>query len=106
METAAARGDGQVEELVVTAERRAASIQDVPLAVSAFSAERLKESRIEGPRDLFQQIPNTNFSRSNFGTYNLSIRGIGSKFTGLSGEYGVSVHENDTPFTFSRIADA
>lgn len=106
VESASAHSEGQVEELVVTAERREAALQDVPLAVSAFSAEALKASRIDGPRDLFQQVPNTNFSRSNFGTYNLSIRGVGSKFTGLSGEYGVSVHENDTPFTFSRIADA
>lgn len=105
-ESTAAHGATEVTELVVTAERRAAPLQDVPLAVSAFSGDDLKASRIEGPRDLFQQVPNTNFSRSNFGTYNLSIRGIGSKFTGLSGEYGVSVHENDTPFTFSRIADA
>ena len=104
--SAAASGGGVVDELVVTAERRKAGIQEVPLAVSAFSAEQLKASRLDGPRDLLLAVPNVNFSRSNFGTYNLSIRGVGSKFVGQSGEYGVSVHENDTPFTFSRIADA
>ncbi|CAN7455551.1 TonB-dependent receptor [Phenylobacterium sp. LjRoot219] len=105
---AAARADEAVavDELIVTAERREAALQDVPMAVSAFSAETLRASRLDGPSELFRAIPNTNFSRSNFGTYNLSIRGIGSKFIGLSGEYGVSVHVNATPLTFSRLADA
>ena len=105
-EHAGAATAGVVGELVVTAERRKAGLQEVPLAVSALSGDQLKASRLEGPRDLLLAVPNVNFSRSNFGGYNLSIRGIGSKFVGLSGEYGVSVHENDTPFTFSRIADA
>ncbi|CAN7421525.1 TonB-dependent receptor [Phenylobacterium sp. LjRoot225] len=95
-----------IEELVVTAERREATLQQVPLAVSAFSGEALRAGRLDGPRDLLQAVPNVNYSRSNFGGYNLSIRGIGSKFIGLSGEYGVSIHENATPFTFSRLADA
>lgn len=95
-----------VEELVVTAERRKSGIWSAPLAVSAFTAEQLAASRLDGARDLLLAVPNTNFSRSFFGGYNLSIRGIGSKFVGLSGEYGVSVHENDTPFTYSHIADA
>src|SRR5688572_6099329 len=83
-----------VEELIVTAERREAVLQDVPMAVSAFTGESLRASRLDGPSELYRAVPNTNYSRSNFGTYNLSIRGIGSKFIGLSGEYGVSVHVN------------
>jgi len=95
-----------VDELVATAERREANLQAVPLAASVFSGDALRAARLEGPRDLLQAVPNVNYSRSNFGGYNLSIRGIGSKFVGLSGEYGVSIHENATPFTFSRLADA
>lgn len=106
--SASARAEEAIEvgELVVTAERREAVLQEVPLAVSAFNGEALRASRLDGPSELFRAIPNTNYSRSNFGTYNLSIRGIGSKFIGLSGEYGVSVHVNATPLTFSRLADA
>lgn len=96
----------EVEELIVTAERREALLQQVPLAVTAFNADALRAARLDGPSELFRAIPNTNYSRSNFGTYNLSIRGVGSKFIGLSGEYGVSIHVNATPLTFSRLADA
>ena len=103
---AAATAAHALEELVVTAERRKAAIEDVPLAVSAFTGDQLAASRLDGPRDLLLAVPNMNFSRSFFGGYNMSIRGIGSKFVGLSGEYGVSIHENATPFTYSHIADA
>jgi outer membrane receptor protein involved in Fe transport len=103
---ARATENARVDELVVTAERRQAAIQDVPVAVSAFSAQGLRSARLDAPQDLLQAVPNLNYSRSNFGTYNLSIRGIGSKFIGLSGEYGVSIHVNDSPVAYSRIADA
>src|ERR1700754_4949149 len=72
---AAERSDGLVDELVVTAERRSGGLQERPLAVSAFSADQLKASRLDGPRDLLLAVPNVNYSRSNFGTYNLTIRG-------------------------------
>jgi outer membrane receptor protein involved in Fe transport len=93
-------------DLVVTAERRAERPQETPLAVSAFSAPDLRARQIDGGQDLLLGVPNTNYARGNFGGYNLSIRGIGSKFVGNSGEYGVSVHENATPLAANRLADA
>jgi len=102
----ASAGAAETDELLVTAERRPAAPQEAPVALSAFSAKDLRVSRLDGARDLLRASPNTNYSRSNFGGYNLSIRGIGSKIIGLSGEYGVSVHVNDTPFTVSRLPDS
>ncbi|WP_421934897.1 TonB-dependent receptor [Phenylobacterium sp.] len=98
-------GSNVIEELVVTAQRREESLQDVPVAVSAFSEDSLRVQRIDGGQNLLQAIPNVNFSRSNFGGYNLSIRGIGTKVVG-SGEAGVSFHQNNTPQTANHLADA
>ena len=103
---ATARGGNVVETLVVTAQRREENLQQVPVAVSAFSAETLKAARIDGGQNLLQAVPNVNFTRSNFGSYNLSIRGIGNKVIGNSGEAGVSFHENSSPLTYNRLADA
>ena len=100
-----AQGSNVIEELVVTAQRREESLQDVPVAVSAFSEDSLRVQRIDGGQNLLQAIPNVNFSRSNFGGYNLSIRGIGTKVVG-SGEAGVSFHQNNTPQTANHLADA
>ncbi|MFZ3007644.1 MAG: TonB-dependent receptor [Phenylobacterium sp.] len=100
-----AQGSNVIEELVVTAQRREESLQDVPVAVSAFSEDSLRVQRIDGGQNLLQAIPNVNFSRSNFGGYNLSIRGIGTKVVG-SGEAGVSFHQNNTPQSANHLADA
>lgn len=94
-----------IEELVVTAQRREQALQDVPVAVSAFSEDTLRTQRLDGGQNLLQAIPNVNFSRSNFGGYNFSIRGIGTKVVG-SGEAGVSFHQNNSPLTANRLADA
>lgn len=75
------------------------------MAVSAFSEDTLKTQRLDGGQNLLQAIPNVNFSRSNFGGYNFSIRGIGTKVVG-TGEAGVSFHQNNSPLTSNRLADA
>jgi iron complex outermembrane receptor protein len=38
------RADVAIEEIVVTARRREESLQDVPIAVTAFSAEQLEQT--------------------------------------------------------------
>ena len=48
----------QLEEVLVTAERREVSIQDVPIAVSAYDAEDLEKLQIEQTIDLVNVIPN------------------------------------------------
>ncbi|MFM8938796.1 MAG: hypothetical protein ACKOEY_02020, partial [Phenylobacterium sp.] len=44
----AAEETSTIEELIVTAQKKAESIQDVPIAVSAFSQDALEKSRIDG----------------------------------------------------------
>ncbi|HYG27237.1 MAG TPA: secretin and TonB N-terminal domain-containing protein [Caulobacteraceae bacterium] len=75
----AAGGGAEVEALIVTAQKREENIQDVPIAISAFSAEALEAQKIEGGFDLLKAIPNVTFSKNNFTSYNFSIRGIGTK---------------------------
>src|SRR5690606_35975057 len=68
-----------VADVIVTAQKREQSIQSVPIAVSAFSAENLDAMKIEGGSELMRAIPNVAFSKGNFSMYNFSIRGIGTK---------------------------
>ena len=96
-----------VQTLVVTAQRREEAIQDVPIAVSAFSADTLKTQQIAGGEDLLKAIPNVNFAHSNFGGYNFQIRGIGTKGTGsTSADAGIGVHENDVPLVSNNLGAA
>ena len=47
-QTAPNGGATAVDDIIVTAQKREESIQDVPIAVSAFSAETLDAMKIEG----------------------------------------------------------
>ena len=105
-QTTAANTNGRaISEVVVTAQRRSEVLQDVPVAVSAFSAQNLKAQRLDGGENLLLAVPNVNYSRSNFGGFNLSIRGIGEKVTSGLGISGVSINENDLPLGSNNFAN-
>lgn len=80
-----------LEEIIVTAQKRAESIQDIPIAVSALSATALQESGFDGIEDLAFLVPSLQFG--NFGpTTFLNIRGIGSENTTGGSDPGVALH--------------
>ena len=99
----AAEESSMVEELIVTAQKKAESIQDVPIAVSAFSQDALQKSRIDGGPNLVLAIPNVNFSKGNFNGYNFQIRGIGSKLVATSGDAATGIHLNNAPLIFNNL---
>lgn len=48
----------QVEEILVTAQRREQSLQDVPVAVSAFTVDQIASRQIDVVKDIGQNVPN------------------------------------------------
>ena len=95
-----------VQTLVVTAQRKEEAIQDVPIAVSAFSADTLKNQQITGGGDLLRAIPNVNSARGNFGGFNFQVRGIGTKTVGTTADGGIGVHQNDMPIIANTLGDS
>ena len=69
-----------LEEVVVTAQRREEKIQDVPIAMSAFSAAQLEQLNVTETLGISKLIPNTlAFNNTGLGTANgYYIRGIGN----------------------------
>ncbi|MFL5294797.1 MAG: TonB-dependent receptor [Phenylobacterium sp.] len=55
---AAAEPSGTVEEMVVTAQKRAENIQDVPLSIMAVSAKAMEAKGVEDATDLERVVPN------------------------------------------------
>jgi len=104
----AQQGGGNVlEELVVTAQKKEEALQDVPIAVSAFSQDSLQAQKIDGGPNLQQAIPNVTFAKGNFtNSFNFAIRGIGNKAVGVSTDGGVGVHENNAPLQTGNLFDA
>jgi outer membrane receptor protein involved in Fe transport len=100
-------GGNVLEELVVTAQKKEEALQDVPIAVSAFSQDTLEAQKIDGGPNLQLAIPNVTFAKGNFtNSFNFAIRGIGNKAVGVSTDGGVGVHENNAPLQSGNLFDA
>jgi iron complex outermembrane receptor protein len=68
-----AQDTGGIEEIIVTAERREADIQDVPLAVSTYSTEQLDNLQITSPQDLQRYAPSLHMFNNITSPTNLSL---------------------------------
>jgi outer membrane receptor protein involved in Fe transport len=70
----------QLEEVIVTAQKRTESLQDVPIAVTAISGEKIVEAGIKGMEDLTTYVPNVQMFTSPGGGSpgRIYIRGIGT----------------------------
>jgi iron complex outermembrane receptor protein len=78
---ASAQDDGsqQIEEVVVTAARREQSFQDVPMAVSALTAQRLSDAGVNEFDKIASQVPSLEVEpNTNPFTTSLRIRGMGN----------------------------
>lgn len=93
----------QLEEVVVTAAKVEASIQDTPIAVTAFSQEALDSQLINDASALQFSVPNLNQTKGNFTAGDIRIRGIGSGAVGTFGDSGVGIHVNGIYQVSTRI---
>ncbi|NIM69094.1 MAG: TonB-dependent receptor [Xanthomonadales bacterium] len=64
-----------IEELVVTATKRAESMQDIPIAVQAMGAEQLEDENIQSFSDYVKYLPSVNFGGRGPGQNEIYIRG-------------------------------
>ncbi len=109
--TATAQEDSEPEArtlstVVVTTQKKSESIQDVPIAVSAFDESLLESLQLAAGPDLVKSIPNVSFTKGNFTSANFKVRGIGNDAVGNSTDAGVGVHQNDVPLTQNRLFEA
>ena len=58
-----AAGGSALEEVIVTARKREESLQDTPLAVSAFTGAALLEAGVSNLADITELVPNLQISR-------------------------------------------
>ena len=93
----AAEDTSVLEEIVITAQKRAQNVQDVPIAVSAFTAEGLQERAVTSVAALSSLAPNvtldggTPFSGST-AVLSATIRGIGSDDFAFNIDPGVGIY--------------
>jgi len=69
----------QLEEVIVTAQKRVESLQDAPISIKAFGAEQLEAMGVEGLGDLGSKVPGMTVEPFpiNNATLRIFIRGVG-----------------------------
>jgi len=90
----AQQSEGPLEEITVTATKRAESVMDVPLAITAMSGESIREVNLNDVKDLISFTPGiTGNSKDSFLDF-VSVRGIRTIDFGNGGDPSVSLYKN------------
>ncbi len=95
--SAEAKSNDQVsfvlEEIIVTATRREASMQDIPMSIAAYSSDVLRDSGVHNIQDL--QMLAAGLQIQMVGAQaNVTLRGVGAQQGAVGAESGVAVHRD------------
>jgi outer membrane receptor protein involved in Fe transport len=97
----AAPAAGQLEEVVVTAQKRSERLAKVPLPVQAISGKELARQGVTTSTDLVRLVPSASVvSSTATGFDTIEIRGISS---GTTGDSLVGYYLDDTPFGIPNL---
>ncbi len=89
--------------IVVTSQRQEQSLQDVPISVTALGSADLQDRQIEGFTDIQFNTPNLSFTKSQFTSSVISIRGVSQLAVASTSTDSISIHQNDIPQSSSRL---
>src|SRR5436190_18165457 len=87
-----------IDELVVTAEKREQSLQDIPVAISAFTSEQRDVVGIQSIQDMTNFTPGLQYSSS---TDRISLLGLGRLTNVLSADASVANYADGVYETFA-----
>ena len=89
-----ARAAEVLEEVVVTATKRASSLQDVPISVGVIDGELIDTFDIKDMSDAQNYVPGLQVQQT-FGSWAVRIRGLGSGITNLAFDSSVPIYVDD-----------
>ncbi|GIX18655.1 TonB-dependent receptor [Erythrobacter cryptus] len=95
-----------VREIIVTAQRQAQSLQDVPIAVTAFDATTLQRQQINNPLDIQLTLPNITFTKTNFTGASFTVRGVGDLCVGVTCDSATAIHAEGMPLFATRLFES
>jgi len=95
----AQQSTSQLQEIIVTAQKRAGDIKDIPFSVSAIGAAELAEHHVADYDDIARTVPGLGFTAGpGPGLDNIEIRGVSS----LSGSATVGIYIDEVPVTVNN----
>jgi iron complex outermembrane receptor protein len=84
-----------LEEVIVTATKRAANPRELPASIAALRGDDLEKSGAQGQEDFLKQVPGVTFSNDTINANRITIRGIGAD---LNTSNTTGVFFGDVPF--------
>lgn len=95
--TASALG---IEEVVVTAQKKSQSINDVGMAITAFSGDTIKELGVSNTTDMAALTPGLTYTSVFFGPPIYTMRGVGFKDTSYNSAFTVGVYVDEAAIAY------
>ena len=92
-DTATATGS-ELEEVIVTAQHRSESIQDVPITIQAITGDQLGKLSVTTFDDVVKLLPNVTFSANGPGQGNIYMRGLSVGFAGSQSSASINPFPN------------
>jgi outer membrane receptor protein involved in Fe transport len=92
--------DDTLTEIIVTADKRRESINDVPMSISAVTGDQLVQRGIDSVGDLQKVVSGFRYTEGENGTPVYSIRGVGFNETSLGALPNVPVYVDEVPIAF------
>src|SRR5467141_5070409 len=94
-ETATATASGsELEEVIVTAQHRSESIQNVPITIQAITGDQLGQLNVTTFDDVIKMLPNVTFSANGPGQGNIYMRGLSVGFAGSQSSASINPFPN------------
>ena len=95
--------EGFIEEVIVTAQKREQSINDVGMSIDVSTGERLSDLGITDAFDLGKVVSGFNANSNYYGSLVYTIRGIGFQDTALASSNTVSLSVDEMPIPFAAM---
>lgn len=96
--------DKQLEIITVTSQKRLQRLQDVPVAIRAFTENELKDLGVTSATDIANAIPNVELnSAGGNGNQIITIRGIGLNDFALNNTPTAAVHIDEVPLSSNAM---
>lgn len=93
-----------LEEVIVTANKRAQSANSIGLSIAALSGDKLTEQKLTSLEEITTGVPGLVFATSQQGTPMLTLRGVGFNESSLAVYPATSLYLDEVPLTFPALA--
>ncbi len=94
----------QEGDIVVTATKRAESVNDVPMSITAVAGDDLVSAGVRSADDLGKIVPGFTFTQSAYSTPVYSLRGVGFYNYDIASTPTVTVYQDEAPLAFSAMS--